>query len=105
MTIMWVTIAAVGAGNALATYLAILIVGRIGALSYRWCAALGWATVVALFSSVLWLLYGQAEAEAAAISQSNIGTPLIYAGLWLVSFVGSVAGLIGFLVRTHLKSE
>ncbi|HEX8126815.1 MAG TPA: hypothetical protein VF548_14670 [Allosphingosinicella sp.] len=87
------------------TYVAIRIIGRIGALSYRWCAALGWASVLLLSSSVFWLLYRQAEAEAAAINQSNIGIPLVYLGLWLASFLGSVVGLVAFLVRTQLKSE
>lgn len=102
---IWAMILAPAVGSAVATYLAIVSVARIGALHYRWSAVLGWLAVVLIGSPVIWLMFRQAEAEAAAAGMSNIGVPMVYAGLWLVSFLGSLVGLAAYLLRIHLKSE
>ncbi|HEU0133893.1 MAG TPA: hypothetical protein VFR28_03645 [Allosphingosinicella sp.] len=101
---VWISILALAAAAASATFVSIRLFALAGSLRYRWCAVLGWLAVVVTGSLLIWWLYRQAEAEAAAISQANIGIPFLYLGAWLVSLFGSLAGLAASIVHRNLKS-
>ena len=104
--IVWLVVLGLSFASALVTLLVIALLTRVTGLSHRWGAALGWLGIVVSSSLFVWWLFVQADAEAAAMSQGNIGIPIFYGGLWrVVSLAGPVFGLMAYLLRHHLKAE
>jgi hypothetical protein len=103
MLLIWL---ALGCGSGLVTYLSAFIIQR--RIPGRPLAAglIGWLVWVAASSGLIAILFLQADAAAAAISQRNIGIPFIYLSLWLgCSLLFPLIGLAIYLARRLLSTD